>query len=46
MQRPLTPELTFDGFTWPRYVATLASIRAAIRHTAAAYRRAKRAMET
>lgn len=24
MQRPLTPEFTFAGFTFPRYVATLA----------------------
>lgn len=31
MQRPLTPEFTFAGFTWPRYVATLAQGPAALR---------------
>ena len=31
MQRPLTPEFTFAGFTWPRYVATLAIGPAALR---------------
>ena len=31
MQRPLTPEFTFAGFTWPRYVATLAQGSAALR---------------
>lgn len=31
MQRPLTPEFSFAGFTWPRYVATLAQGPAALR---------------
>ena len=31
MQRPLTPEFTFAGFTWPRYVATLAQGPTALR---------------
>jgi len=31
MQRPLTPEFTFAGFTFPRYVATLAIGPAALR---------------
>ena len=31
MQHPLTPEFTFAGFTWPRYVATLAQGPAALR---------------
>lgn len=29
--RPLTPEFSFAGFTWPRYVATLAIGPAALR---------------
>lgn len=32
MQRPLTPEFSFAGFTWPRYVATLAIGHAALKH--------------